>query len=140
MKFNYVRIIALFILLVSTGLFTSCSSFSNDNGGNTTDAAFVGNWKLVRATFLGEIADPADFAGFSIALNSGGAYALTNPTNFSSPTSASGTYQSDNQFLTFDTGVSVRLVELSGNTMSWEWQVTKPGKVTATYRYTFERM
>lgn len=140
MKFNYVRIIALFILLVSTGLFTACSSSSDDNGGGANEAAFVGEWKLIKATFTGETANPSEFAGFSIDLKSAGTYVLTNPLGFPSPTGLAGNYQSDDQFLTFDATTSVRLVSLSGNTMSWEWQVSKPGKITATYRYTFERM
>lgn len=140
MKFNYVRIFTLFILLASVGVFTSCSSLSGDDNGSDITAAYVGDWKLVKATFTGEVAEPADFAGFSIALNSAGTYILTNPTAFPSPTGAAGTYQSDNSFITFDTNVSVNLVSLSGNTMVWEWQVSQPGKITATYRYTFERM
>lgn len=139
MKFNYVRIFTLFILLLSIGVFTSCSSL-NGSGDDNTNAAYVGEWKLVKATFTGEFPDAADHAGFSIALNSGGTYALTNPTAFPSPTEMNGSYTSDNQFLIFDTGVSVNVVSLSGNTMVWEWQVSQPGKVTATYRYTFERM
>ncbi len=141
MKFNYVRIFTLFILLVSIGVFTSCSSLSGDsNGGNDTNAAYVGDWKLVKATFTGEVADEAEFAGFSIALNSGGTYVLTNPTAFTTPTGVAGTYQSSGRFLTFDTGTEVNVTDLSGNTMVWEWQVSKPNKTTATYRYTFERM
>jgi hypothetical protein len=141
MKFNYVRIFTLFILLVGVGVFTSCSSLNGgDSEGNDTEAAFVGKWKLVKATFTGEVAEATDFAGFSIALNSGGNYVLTNPTAFPTPTGAAGTYQSGAGFITFDAGTSVNLVSLSGNTMVWEWQVSKPGKITATYRYTFERM
>jgi len=134
------RVAMFFVLLLSVATFTtSCSSFGG--GGDTpTDAAYVGDWKLVKATFTGEVAEPADFAGFSIALNSAGTYVLTNPTTFPSPTGVAGTYQSDNSFIIFDTNVSVNLVSLSGNTMVWEWQVSQPGKITATYRYTFERM
>jgi hypothetical protein len=140
MKFNYVRIFALFILLVSVGVFSSCSSVSSDKNNDPTDAAFVGDWKLVKATFTGEVAEAADFAGFTVALNSEGTYVLANPTAFPSPTLVGGTYQSSTGFITFDTGVAVRLTSLTGNTMVWEWQVSKPGKITATYRYTFERM
>lgn len=140
MKFNYVRIFTLFILLASVAIFTSCSSLTSDNKNNDTNAAFVGDWKLVKATFTGEIAAPADFAGFSISLKSNNSYLLTNPTAFPSPTAQVGTYQADGGFLTFDTNVAVRLVTLSGNEMTWEWEVSKPGKITATYRYTFERM
>lgn len=140
MKFNYVRIFTLFILLVSVGVFTSCSSLSGGDGNGNTDTAYVGDWKLVKATFTGEIADEAEFAGFSIALNSGGTYVLTNPKAFTTPTGSAGTYQSNGRFLSFDGSAEINVTELSGNTMVCEWQVSKPGKITATYRYTFERM
>jgi hypothetical protein len=140
MKFNYVRILTLFILLVSVGVFTSCSSIGSDDEGGSANAAYVGDWKLVKATFTGEVAEAADFAGFAISLNSEGTYVLTNPTAFPTPTEVAGTYQSSDSFITFDTNISVKLVSLSGNTMIWEWQVSKPGKITATYRYTFERI
>ncbi|AFM04506.1 hypothetical protein Fleli_2124 [Bernardetia litoralis DSM 6794] len=140
MKFNYVRIVALFILLVSVGVFTSCSSFNGDDENDTTGSAYAGDWKLVKATFTGETAEAADFAGFSIALNSAGTYVLTNPTAFPSPTEIAGTYTSTGQFLIFDGSVEINVTSISGNTMVWEWQVSKPGKITATYRYTFERM
>ncbi|WP_375562853.1 hypothetical protein ACE193_10115 [Bernardetia sp. OM2101] len=139
MKFNYVRIVALFILLVSVGVFTSCSSL-NDTDGDNTDTVYVGNWKLVKATFTGEVADPSEFAGFSLALNSEGTYVLTNPTAFSSPTGVAGTYTSTGQFLIFDGNVEINVTSIDGNTMVWEWQVSKPGKITATYRYTFEKI
>lgn len=139
MKFNYVRIFALFMLLISVGIFSSCSSLS-DNGDDNTNAAYVGNWKLVKATFTGEVADATEFEGFTISLNSTGTYVLTNPTAFFSPTNMAGTYQSTAGFLTFDTGTAVNLVSMSGNSMTWEWQVSKPGKITATYRYTFEKI
>lgn len=140
MKFNYVRIFTLFILLISVGVFTSCSSLSDNSNDDNADAAYVGDWKLVKATFTGEVAEAADFAGFAIALNSEGTYVLTNPTVFPTPTEVAGTYQSSADFITFDATTSVKLVSLSGNTMVWEWQVSKPGKITATYRYTFERI
>jgi len=135
MKFNYVRIFALFILLVSVGMFTSCG-----HGGDTSqNSPFVGSWKLVKVTLTGETPDVSEFQGFSIALNSAGSYSLSNPTNFPSPTGAAGTYTSNAGSLSFNPGNSVQ-VSISGNTMVWEWQVAKPGKTTASYRYTFERM
>ncbi len=141
MKFNYVRLFTLFILLISVGVFTSCSSLSDsDEDDNNTNAAYVGNWKLVKATFTGEIAEASEFAGFSIALNSAGTYVVTNPTAFPSPTGLAGSYEISNRFLTFDSDMAVNLTAISGNSMSWEWQVAKPGKITATYRYTFEKM
>jgi hypothetical protein len=142
MKFNYVRIFTLFILLVSVGVFTSCSSISdNDDDTDTSVNALAGNWKLVGASFSGgEVADASEFEGFTLAFNSTGTYELTNPKSFYSPTAASGTYQSSGQFLTFDGGTSVTLLSLGGNSMVWEWQVSRPGKITATYRYTFEKI
>ncbi len=140
MKFNYVHILSFFMLL-TVGVFTSCSSLNNDSKNNDTNAAFIGEWKLVKATFTGEVATPADFEGFVIELKSDKSYVITNPLAFPSPAAAlAGAYQNDEGFLTFDATVSVRLATLSGNSMTWEWEVAKPGKITATYRYTFERM
>lgn len=138
MKFNYVRIFTLFILLLSVGVFTSCSSL-NGGDNNGQDSAFVGKWKLVKVTLTGETPDVSEFQGFSLDLNSGGTYVLANPTGFPSPTGVAGTYQSDGRFLVFNPGTSVE-ASISGNSMVWEWQVSKPNKITATYRYTFERM
>ncbi|WP_291724372.1 hypothetical protein [Bernardetia sp.] len=142
MKFNYLRIAALFILFIGVGAFTSCSSLTNDsNDDDNANAAYVGEWKLVSATFTGETAEPADFAGFAIKLNSTGTYVLTNPNNFTSPTDdLVGTYNVNGSFITFNPGAEVNVTGIGGNTMSWEWQVAKPGKMTATYRYTFERI
>lgn len=140
MKFNYLRIVALFILFVGVGAFTSCSSLTNDGQDDDVNTAYVGDWKLVKATFTGEVAEASDFAGFTIALNSSGTYVLTNPSNFASPTEAVGTYSVDGNLLTFTPGAQVAVMSMSGNTMTWEWQVAKPGKMTATYRYTFERI
>lgn len=138
MKLNYMRIIALFIALATIGMLASCSN--SDKGEETgTNAVFVGSWTLVKATFTGETAQPSDFQGFTVTLTSGNTYSVTNPTNFPSPTSIAGEYQAGGGFLTFDGATSVRLANVSGNTMVWEWEVSRPGKTTATYRYTFER-
>jgi hypothetical protein len=139
MKFNYLRIIALFVALATVGMFASCSSNNGGGGEGETTAAFVGSWTLVKVTFTGETAQPSDFQGFTITLGATKNYSLANPLAFPSPTNAAGTYQSANGSLSFDTGTSVRLVSTSGNTMVWEWEVSRPGKITATYRYTFER-
>ena len=137
MKLNYMRLLALFIALAVASMFSSCSSL-NDGDGDEVASAFVGSWTLVKATFTGETAQPSDFEGFTITLTSGGTYSLTNPLSFPSPTNIAGEYQASSGFLTFDGGTSVRATS-TGNTMVWEWEVSKPGKTTATYRYTFER-
>ena len=138
MKFNYVRTLAFFILLISVGAFTSCSSLTSNSDG-VTDGAFVGSWTLTKANFGTEVADPATFQGFTVALNSSNTYVITNPQSNDVPSKLSGTYEASNGLLVFDGSTSVRLVTLSGNTMTWEWEVSKPGKQTTTYTYTFER-
>lgn len=140
MKFNYLRLVALFLMMIGAGAFTSCSSLSDGGEGTGTDSAYVGDWRLVKATFTGEVPDASEFAGFSIALNSEGTYVLTNPTNFPSPTAQAGVYVIEGAFLIFDGATEVAVTGVSGNSMTWEWQVARPGKITATYRYTFERM
>lgn len=138
MKFNYVRILAFFILLISVGAFTSCSSLTSDSNG-VTDGAFVGSWTLIKANYGTEVAEQSSFQGFTVSLNSSNSYVITNPMSNHVPSKLSGTYEASNGLLVFDGSTSVRLVTLSGNTMTWEWEVSKPGKQTTTYTYTFER-
>ncbi len=141
MKFNYVRIVTLFLLLASVGVFTSCSSLTGDDTDNNANSAYAGNWRLVKATFLGEVPDASEYAGFSIDLNSTGTYNLTNPTGFPSPTAGlSGSYQTNGNFLIFDGDIEVNVTSINGNTMTWEWQMVKPGKASSTNRYTFQRI
>ncbi|WP_338761459.1 hypothetical protein WAF17_15545 [Bernardetia sp. ABR2-2B] len=139
MKFNHVRIFAFFILLIGVGAFTSCSSLSQDTD-EATNGAFVGSWKLTEAKFGSETAKPESFAGFVVALNSSNTYVITNPTSFPVPSKPVGTYEASGGSLIFDGSTSVRLVNTSGNSMTWEWEVSIPGKATTTYIYTFTRI
>jgi hypothetical protein len=98
-----------------------------------------GKWKVSFAKFGTEEAPNGMYDSFVIEFKNGGAYITTNPNGAISPALLpNGAWKEGGSpnTIVFDANVNVREITQvrTANKITFEWEVSIPGKVTTTYR------
>ncbi len=98
-----------------------------------------GKWKVSFAKFGTEEAPNGMYDSFMIEFKNGGVYVTTNPNGAISPALLpNGAWKEGGSpnTIVFDANVNVREITQvrTANKITFEWEVSIPGKVTTTYR------